>query len=36
MSQDFRLILPAHGYRDHEFLKLKILGLPETQYALVG
>src|SRR6266851_64095 len=26
----------AYGYRDHEFLKLKILGLHETQYALVG
>jgi transposase len=26
----------AYGYRDHEFLKLKILGLHETKYALVG
>ncbi len=26
----------AYGYRDHAFLKLKILGLHETQYALVG
>jgi transposase len=26
----------AYGFRDHEFLKLKILGLHETQYALVG
>jgi transposase len=26
----------AYGYRDHEFLKLKILGLHETRYALVG
>jgi transposase len=26
----------AYGYRDHAFLKLKILGLHETKYALVG
>jgi transposase len=26
----------AYGYRDHEFFKLKILGLHETRYALVG
>ena len=26
----------AYGYRDHEFLKLKILGLHESKYALVG
>jgi transposase len=26
----------AYGYRDHEFLKLKILGLHETKHALVG
>ncbi len=26
----------AYGYRDHEFLKLKILGIHETRYALVG
>ena len=26
----------AYGYRDHEFLKLKILGAHETKYALVG
>ena len=26
----------AYGYRDHEFLKLKILGAHETRYALVG
>jgi transposase len=26
----------AYGYRDHAFLKLKILGLHETQYALIG
>jgi transposase len=26
----------AYGYRDNEFLKLKILGLHETRYALVG
>src|SRR5271170_7101513 len=26
----------AYGFRDYEFLKLKILGLHETQYALVG
>jgi len=26
----------AYGYRDHEFFKLKILGLHETKYALVG
>ena len=26
----------AYGYRDHEFLKLKILGLHETKYELVG
>ena len=26
----------AYGYRDKEFLKLKILGIHETQYALVG
>ncbi|SRR6266571_3275154 len=26
----------AYGYRDHEFFKLKLLGLHETNYALVG
>ena len=26
----------AYGYRDHEFLKLKILGIHETRYALLG
>lgn len=26
----------AYGYRDHEFLKLKILAIHETRYALVG
>jgi transposase len=26
----------AYGFRDHEFFKLKILGLHETTYALVG
>lgn len=26
----------AYGFRDHAFLKLKILGLHETKYALVG
>jgi transposase len=26
----------AYGFRDHEFFKLKILGIHETQYALVG
>ena len=26
----------AYGFRDPEFLKLKILGIHETQYALVG
>jgi transposase len=26
----------AYGFRDHEFLKLKILGIHETHYALVG
>jgi transposase len=26
----------AYGFRDHEFLKLKILGLHETKHALVG
>jgi transposase len=26
----------AYGYRDHEFLKLKILGIHESRYALVG
>jgi transposase len=26
----------AYGFRDHDFLKLKILGLHETKYALVG
>ena len=26
----------AYGYRDHEFFKLKILGVHETRYALVG
>lgn len=26
----------AYGFRDHEFYKLKILGLHETKYALVG
>ena len=26
----------AYGFRDHEFLRLKILGIHETTYALVG
>jgi transposase len=26
----------AYGFRDHQFFKLKILGLHETKYALVG
>jgi transposase len=26
----------AYGFRDQEFLKLKILGIHETKYALVG
>jgi len=26
----------AYGYRDHKFFKLKILGIHETKYALVG
>jgi transposase len=26
----------AYGYRDHEFLKLKILGIHQSKYALVG
>jgi transposase len=26
----------AYGYRDHEFLKLKILAIHQTKYALVG
>jgi transposase len=26
----------AYGFRDYEFLKLKILGIHETKYALVG
>ena len=26
----------AYGHRDHEFFKLKLLGLHETKYALVG
>ncbi len=26
----------AYGYRDHEFLKLRILGLHESRYALIG
>jgi len=26
----------AYGFRDHEFLKLKILGIHESKYALVG
>jgi transposase len=26
----------AYGFRDHEFYKLKILGIHETKYALVG
>jgi len=26
----------AYGFRDQEFFKLKILGLHETRYALVG
>jgi transposase len=26
----------AYGYRDHEFLKLRILGLHESRYALLG
>jgi hypothetical protein len=26
----------AYGFRDHEFYKLKILGIHETKHALVG
>jgi len=26
----------AYGFRDHEFFKLKILGIHQTRYALVG
>jgi len=26
----------AYGFRDHEFLKLRIYGLHETKYALSG
>jgi hypothetical protein len=26
----------AYGFRDHEFFKLKILGIHEAKYALVG
>jgi hypothetical protein len=26
----------AYGFRDQEFLKLKILGIHQTKYALVG
>ncbi|MEQ8789720.1 MAG: transposase, partial [Pirellulaceae bacterium] len=26
----------AYGFRDPEFFRLKILGIHETQYALVG
>ena len=26
----------AYGFRDHAFFKLKILGIHETQHALVG
>ena len=26
----------AYGFRDQEFFKLKILGIHETKYALVG
>ena len=26
----------AYGFRDHEFFKIKILGLHQTKYALVG
>jgi transposase len=26
----------AYGFRDHEFYKLKILGIHETRRALVG
>jgi Transposase len=26
----------AYGFRDHEFFKLKILGIHETKHALVG
>ena len=26
----------AYGFRDHDFFKLKIYGLHETKYALVG
>jgi hypothetical protein len=26
----------AYGFRDKEFFKLKILGIHQTQYALVG
>ena len=26
----------GYGFRDHEFFKLKILGLHETKHALVG
>ena len=26
----------AYGFRDHEFFKLKIMGIHETKYALIG
>ncbi len=26
----------AYGFRDHEFFKLKVLGIHETKYRLVG
>jgi transposase len=26
----------AYGFRDHEFFKLKILGIHEARHALVG
>jgi transposase len=31
-----RMKRQAYGYRDKEFLKLKILGIHETRYALIG
>ena len=31
-----RMKRQAYGYRNHKFFKLKILGLHETHYALVG
>ena len=31
-----QVVLPVSGFRDQEFFKLKILGLHESKYALVG